>query len=138
LGLGPLLGKGAAVIFGIALLLAGISSATTAGMAGGSITAGMFKEPYDIKDVHTRIGTGGVLCLATVLIFLISDPFKGLVYSQMFLSIQLPVTIFMQVFLTSSEKVMGRYKNSVFGRSMLFLTGIIVTALNVALLVSLL
>jgi len=136
--LGPLLGKGAAVIFGIALLLAGISSATTAGMAGGSITAGMFKEPYDIKDVHTRIGTGGVLCLATVLIFLISDPFKGLVYSQMFLSIQLPVTIFMQVFLTSSEKVMGRYKNSVFGRSMLFLTGIIVTALNVALLVSLL
>ena len=135
--LGPLLGKGAAVIFGIALLLAGISSATTAGMAGGSITAGMFKEPYDIKDIHTKIGTGGVLCLATVLIFLISDPFKGLVYSQMFLSIQLPATIFMQVFLTSSEKVMGRYKNSVFGRTMLLLTGIIVTALNVALLISL-
>ena len=71
------------------------------------------------------------------LIFLISDPFKGLVYSQMFLSIQLPATIFMQVFLTSSEKVMGRYKNSVFGRTMLLLTGIIVTALNVALLISL-
>lgn len=134
--LGPLLGKSAAVIFGTALLFAGISSATTAGMAGGSIVAGMFKEPYDIKDIHTRLGTGGVLCLATILIFLISDPFKGLVYSQMFLSMQLPATIFMQVFLTSSEKVMGRYRNSLFDRSVLLVTGIIVTALNAALILS--
>lgn len=133
----PLLGKSAAVIFGVALLFAGISSSTTAGMAGGSIVAGMFKEPYDIRDIHTRIGTGSVLCMATVVIFLISDPFKGLVYSQMFLSIQLPITIFIQVFLTSSEKVMGRYKNSVLNKSVLCLTGIIVTVLNVVLLISL-
>ncbi|MDP4183118.1 MAG: Nramp family divalent metal transporter, partial [Bacillota bacterium] len=39
--LSPLLGKGAAVIFGVALLFSGISSSATAGMAGGSIFAGM-------------------------------------------------------------------------------------------------
>lgn len=33
----PLLGKGASVIFALALLLAGLSSSITAGMAGGTI-----------------------------------------------------------------------------------------------------
>jgi manganese transport protein len=133
----PLLGKGAAVIFGVALLFAGISSSTTAGMAGGSIVAGMFGEPYDIKDIHTKLGVASVLCMATAAIFMISDPFKGLVYSQMLLSIQLPITIFVQVFLTSSGKVMGRYKNSLLNKSVLCLAGIAVTVLNIALLVEL-
>ncbi|HEX2945616.1 MAG TPA: Nramp family divalent metal transporter [Clostridia bacterium] len=132
----PMLGKSAAVVFGIALLAAGISSATTAGMAGGSIVAGMFKEPYDINDIHTRVGTAGVLCFATAAIFLISDPFTGLVYSQMFLSIQLPATIFMQVYLTSSGKVMGKYRNSVSNKILLLLTGIVVTVLNIMLLIN--
>jgi manganese transport protein len=65
-----MLGKGAAVVFGMALLFAGISSTTTAGMAGGSIVAGMFKEPYDIKDLHTKIGVGAILSLATVALFM--------------------------------------------------------------------
>jgi manganese transport protein len=132
----PLVGKSAAVIFGVALLLAGISSTTTAGMAGGSIVAGMFKEPYDIKDSHSKLGVASILSVATVLIFLISDPFKGLVYSQMFLSIQLPITIFLQIYLTSSEKVMGIYKNSLRHNIALWVVGLTVTALNIMLLVS--
>jgi manganese transport protein len=132
----PMLGKGAAVVFGIALLLAGISSTITAGMAGGSIVAGMFKEPYDIKDFHTKIGVGAILGLATVVIFIIGDPFKGLIYSQMFLSIQLPVTIFLQIYLTSSAKVMGRYRNSKLDQTVLWAIGIIVSVLNLMLLKS--
>lgn len=132
----PLLGKSAAVIFGAALLFAGISSTTTAGMAGGSIIAGMYKEPYDIKDIHTRIGVGGILCIATFVIFLISDPFKGLVYSQMFLSIQLPITVFLQIYITSSRKIMGQYRNSLIDNSILWAIGIIVSVLNVMLLIS--
>lgn len=132
----PLLGKGAASIFGIALLFSGISSATTAGMAGGSIVAGMFGEPYDIKDTHTKIGVGGILCLATAVIFVITDPFKGLVYSQMLLSIQLPITVFLQLYITSSDKIMGRYKNSLVDKALLMLIGIILTILNMVLLIS--
>jgi manganese transport protein len=52
----PLLGDSAALIFAVALLFSGISSTTTAGMAGGSIFAGMFKEPYDIRDRHSWLG----------------------------------------------------------------------------------
>jgi manganese transport protein len=132
----PMLGKSAAVIFGVALLFSGISSTTTAGMAGGSIIAGMYKEPYDIKDLHTKIGVGAILCMATIVIFMISDPFKGLIYSQMFLCIQLPITIFLQIYLTSSSKVMGQYKNSVFDKTALWIIGIIVTVLNIMLLKS--
>jgi manganese transport protein len=132
----PLVGKAAAVVFGTALLFSGISSTTTAGMAGGSIVAGMFKEPYDIKDSHTKLGVASILTAATVLIFLITDPFNGLVYSQMFLSIQLPVTIFLQIYLTSSGKVMGIYKNSLRHNITLWIIGLTVTALNIMLLVS--
>ncbi len=42
------------------------------------------------------------------------DPFKGLILSQVFLSIQLPFTIAIQIYLTSSKKVMGKYANSPF------------------------
>ena len=132
----PLLGKGAAVVFGFALLFSGVSSTITAGMAGGSIVAGVFKEPYDIKDSHTKLGVVGILCLATLGIFLISDPFKGLVYSQMFLSIQLPITIFLQIYLTSSKKVMGEYRNSLLNKIALWTVAIVVTFFNLMLLTS--
>ena len=55
----------------------------------------------------------------------------------MFLSIQLPITIFVQVYLTSSEKVMGKYKNSSALKYMLYTIGAIVTVLNIFLFVSL-
>lgn len=133
----PLLGNHAAVVFAVALLFAGLASTITSGMAAGSIFAGMYKEPYDIKDNHSRLGVGLSLFLALGIIFLISNPFKGLIISQMILSIQLPITIFLQVYLTSSEKVMGKYKNSTTSKYILYSLGGIVTVLNVMLFVSL-
>lgn len=61
---------------------------------------------------HSRFGVALSLVAAFVVIIVISDPFKGLIYSQMALSIQLPFTVFLQVRLTSSEKVMGKFRNS--------------------------
>jgi len=132
----PLLGGGAAAVFAVALLFSGISSTTTAGMAGGSIFAGIFNEPYDIGDFHTRVGVGGILGLATLLIFFIGDPFKGLIYSQMFLSIQLPITVFLQLYLTSSERVMGKHRNSLSDRILLWAIALIIGALNILLFIS--
>lgn len=131
--LAPLLGKNAAVVFAVALLFSGLASTITSGMAAGSIFAGMYKEPYDIKDNHSRMGVAISLIIALAIIFFISNPFKGLIYSQMILSIQLPFTIFLQVYLTSSEKVMGKYKNSTYSKIVLLSLGLIVTGLNIAL-----
>lgn len=132
----PLLGKNATVVFAVALLLAGVASTITSGMAAGSIFSGMYKEPYDIKDNHSRLGVAISLFVATGIIFLISNPFQGLIISQMVLSIQLPFTIFLQVYLTSSAKVMGKYKNSTFTKYLLLSLGAIVAVLNIVLFIS--
>ena len=71
-----------------------------------------------------------------MLIFFIGDPFKGLIISQMILSIQLPFTVFLQVGLTSSKKVMGNYVNSRWSTFILYTIAIVVSILNIMLLFS--
>lgn len=132
----PLLGNNAAVVFALALLMAGISSTITSGMAAGSIFAGIFGEPYHIKDNHSRLGVIISLGVALLLIFFIGDPFQGLIISQMILSIQLPFTVFLQVGLTSSPKVMGKYANSRWSSFILYVIAAVVTVLNLMLLFS--
>lgn len=134
----PLLGSAAALIFAFALFFSGIASTTTAGMAGGSIFAGIFKEPYNIKDRHSYVGVALTFTAAVLVIFLIEDPFEGLIYSQMALSVQLPWTIAAQIYLTSSKKVMGKYANRTAQKCVLVGIGVIVAALNVLLLKELL
>lgn len=132
----PLLGNQAATIFALALLMAGISSTVTSGMAAGSIFAGMFGESYHVKDVHSRVGILLSLGIALVVILFIENPFQGLIFSQMILSIQLPFTIFLQVGLTSSKRVMGQYANSRWSSFVLYTMAVIVSVLNLALLFS--
>jgi len=133
----PLVGSNAGVIFAAALLLAGISSTITSGIAGASIFAGFFGEAYHHSDVHSKLGTLLSFIPALGIIFFIGDPFKGLILSQMLLSIQLPITVFTQVYLTSSKKVMGKYVNSKGTTFLLILLASLVTFLNVVLLISL-
>lgn len=132
----PLLGNQAVTIFALALLMAGISSTVTSGMAAGSIFAGMFGESYHVKDVHSRVGILLSLGIALVVILFIENPFQGLIISQMILSIQLPFTIFLQVGLTSSKRVMGQYANSRWSSFVLYTMAVIVSVLNLALLFS--
>lgn len=132
----PLLGNQAATIFALALLMAGISSTVTSGMAAGSIFAGMFGESYHVNDVHSRVGILLSLGIALVVILFIENPFQGLIISQMILSIQLPFTIFLQVGLTSSKRVMGQYANSRWSSFVLYTMAVVVSVLNLALLFS--
>ena len=134
--LDPLLGSQAGTIFALALLMAGLSSTVTSGMAAGSIFAGMFGESYHIKDIHSRVGILLSLGVALLIIFFISDPFQGLIISQMALSVQLPFTVFLQVGLTSSRRVMGQYVNSRWSTFVLYTIAIVVSVLNVMLLFS--
>lgn len=132
----PLLGNSAGIIFALALLMAGISSTITSGMAAGSIFAGIFGESYHIKDIHSRVGVLLSLGIALLIIFFIDNPFYGLIVSQMVLSIQLPFTVFLQVGLTSSKRVMGNYANSRWSAIVLYAIAIIVSVLNIMLLFS--
>lgn len=133
----PLLGNNASVVFAVALLFSGVASSITSAMAGGSIVSGIYGEPYDIKDNHSRWGVIISIIGALVIIFFIADPFKGLIFSQVFLSIQLPFTVGLQIYLTSSKKVMGKYANSKFMKILLLVIATFVAYLNFRLLFSL-
>ena len=132
----PIAGPAASLIFAIALLLAGVSSSVTAGMAGGTISAGIVGEGFDIKDRHSRFGIIACFIVALVVVFVLQDSFAGLVWSQTFLSMQLPITIFLQVYLTSSKRVMGKFANGRGLKVLLLVIALVVTGLNVALVVS--
>lgn len=132
----PVAGSAASVIFALALLLAGVASSITAGMAGGTISAGMFGEPMDVRDRHTRAGIVGCFVAAVIVTFLVRDAFAGLVWSQVLLSIQLPLTVALLVYLTSSKRVMGHYANAPLTKAVLALIAAGVTIMNVLLLFS--
>ncbi len=129
----PLVGENAASIFAVSLLMAGIASSVTSGMAGGIMTAGMAGEPYNIRDKHSLIGVVGSLLIGFIVIVGISDPFQGLLFSQMALSVQLPVTMVAQIYLTSSPAVMGEYANGPWTKAVLLVLTATVTGLNVLL-----
>jgi len=133
----PIFGKASAMVFALGLLFAGLSSSVTAAMAGGSVFAGIFIEPFDINDPHSRIGLAITLLGALAAIMLLSDPFKGILWSQIALSLQLPLTIIPLIMLTSSKKVMGNYANKPYGAILLWIVGLVVIGLNIALLVDL-
>jgi len=131
----PLVGDAAAIIFALALILAGFSSSVTAAMAGGSIFAGMYQEPFDVSDSHSRTGILITIAGGLLLVFFITDPFQGLIWSQIVLSIQLPWTIFSLIFLTSSPRVMGKYANTGLNKIHLWLIFAIVSFFNIMLLI---
>jgi manganese transport protein len=130
----PLAGNASAIIFALALICAGFSSSITAAMAGGSIYAGIFQEPFDISDNHSRTGIMITILGGLFIIFFIGDPFQGLIWSQIALSIQLPWTIFILIFLTSSAKVMGNFSNSKSNKLSLWIIASMVSFLNIMLL----
>jgi len=133
----PILGPAAGVVFALALLCAGIASTTTAGMAGASIFTGMLGRPYDILERASKAGVLVALLPALAAIFFVKDTFQALILSQVLLSIQLPVTILMQIHLTSSRTVMGSYANAPLGKIVLWTVAAAVIILNVLLLRSL-
>lgn len=131
----PLAGNASAIVFALALICAGFSSSITAAMAGGSIYAGFFQEPFDVSDNHSRIGILITILGGLFIIFFIRDPFQGLIWSQIALSIQLPWTIFILIFLTSSSKIMGKFSNSKSNTLSLWFIAAIVSFFNIMLLI---
>jgi manganese transport protein len=133
----PILGDAASIIFAVALIFAGLSSSITAAMAGGSIFAGIFGEPFDIRDRHSKTGILITMIGGLAVIFFLADPFKGLIWSQIILSIQLPWSIISLITLTSSKKVMGKHQNTVTDRIILFIIASAVIVLNIILILDL-
>jgi manganese transport protein len=104
-------------------------------MAGGSIFAGIYREPLNLTDKHSRAGVFISLLGGLFIIFFLPDPFQGLLWSQIVLSFQLPLTIVPLVLLTSSPQVMGKYANTAGTKILLWSVSAVIFFLNGMLLV---
>ena len=88
-------------------------------------------------DRHSRVGVYLALFVALGIILFLRDPFQGLLWSQILLSIQLPFTVLPLILLTSSSKVMGKYANSLRDKVLLWGAASAVIFLNIQLLIQL-
>ncbi len=131
----PMLGNAAAAVFALALVAAGFAALLGAGMAGGSIAAGAAARPYARDERLSRAGVLGSLGLALVVALLVGDAFTALLWSQIMLSIQLPLTVTALVVLTSSRRVMGEHVSSRWYRVLLWAAAGLVALLDVAVIV---
>lgn len=99
------------------------------------VFAGMREELHDVKDNHSKVGIGLSLIIALAII-LNSSQFHVLLSQKMIPSIQLPFTIFLQVYLTSSEKSNGQIQKQTINEIYPLRSRAIVAALNIGLFIS--
>jgi len=129
--LGPLLGYGAAVIFLISLLAAGISSSVVGTLAGQMIMQGFLKRPIPLwlRRLITTLPAFSVV-LAGV------DATRALVLSQVVLSLALPFPMFALLRLSCRQDVMGDFASRPVIRRTAMAAAVLVSGLNAVVVVS--
>ncbi|MBI5227371.1 Nramp family divalent metal transporter [Candidatus Micrarchaeota archaeon] len=106
----PLFGSLASLVFAIALLSAGISSSITGTLAGQSIMESLtdFKLSPTIRRIITRVINLIPLLIA---ILLGIEPLQVLVYSQVVLSLLIPLPLIPLIYYSADKNIMGEFVN---------------------------
>jgi manganese transport protein len=131
----PLFGIAAGIIFLVTLLSSGLASSMAGTLAGQVIMEGFLGKKVNVwlRRVITRFVN---VIPTTIAILLGFDPLQILVYSQVILSLLIPLAIIPLVILTRNKKIMGDFVNRKITTAIAVLfTGIII-GLNVYLLFS--
>jgi manganese transport protein len=125
----PLLGALSSGAFGVALLASGFSSSTVGAMAGETVMDGFvdLKIPLVLRRLITMLPG-----IAVVLLGL--SPMKALLLSQVSLSFALPVAVIPMLLITSKKKLMGRFVNKPWVKTVGVLVTAAIIGLNAALL----
>jgi len=103
----PLVGSAAQLLFGLALLVAGLSSSITSSLATANVITGYLGRP---EDPHSRLYRLGIIVMAAPAVLLIViglNAYRALILSQVVLSLQLPLTIVPLLLLSRRREVMG-------------------------------
>ncbi|HUB97016.1 MAG TPA: Nramp family divalent metal transporter [Stellaceae bacterium] len=126
----PLLGKGAAEVFLIALVASGLSSSAVGTLAGQVVMQGFvgFGIPVAIRRLVTMAPAFAVVWLGV-------DPTEALILSQVVLSLALPVPMVTLVLLTGRRDVMGADATRAFVATLAWIAALIVLVLNIVLII---
>jgi manganese transport protein len=121
----PVLGTFAAVAFAVALLASGLSSSTTATLAGQVVMKGFI-------DRHPAILWRRLVTLVPSLVVLACgvEPLRILILSQVSLSFQLPFAMVPLVLFTSNRAVMGEFANTRLVQVLAWLSTAVIIGLN--------
>jgi manganese transport protein len=107
----PLFGAGAGIVFVITLLSSGISSSVVGTLAGQAVMEGLFGMKVNIW--LRRLVTRFINVIPTTIALLLGfDPLNILVYSQVILSLLIPLPMIPLVILTRNKELMGEFVNS--------------------------
>lgn len=126
----PLLGKGAAALFLVSLLASGLSSAAVGTMAGQMIMQGFvgFRIPIWLRRLVTMLPSFVAIGLGVKAI-------DALVWSQVVLSVLLPVPMVALLVLARRRDLLGPFANSKGKQAIAGIAALIVLGLNVVLIV---
>jgi manganese transport protein len=127
--LDSLVGGGAALAFGVALMASGFSSSSVGTYAGQVVMAGFvgWRIPLAARRVLTMLPSLVVLALAV-------NTSQALVYSQIVLSFGIPFALVPLLMLTRRRDVMGDMVNRPVTTALMALVALVISALNVYLL----
>ena len=127
------------MLFAIALLASGQNSTITGTLTGQIIMEGYthWRMPMWLQRILTR----GIALVPIVIFAIIFGATEGaldrlLVYSQVFLSVALPFSMFPLIYFTSSKKFMGEFVNPRWATILGYAVSVILTGLNIQLIVS--
>jgi manganese transport protein len=131
----PLYGFLAGAVFAITLLASGLASSTTGTLAGIAIMDGLLGTHIN-KNLR-RLVTRLVNVFPTTIAVLIGlNPLSLLVYSQVILSLMIPLPMIPLILYTSRRAVMGEFVNRKITTILGILAAITIISLNIALLYS--
>jgi manganese transport protein len=127
--LDALIGGGAALAFGIALMASGLSSSSVGTYAGQIVMAGFmnWRIPLLLRRGLTMLPSLIILALAV-------NTSQALVYSQIVLSFGIPCALIPLLLITRDHDVMADMTNRRLTSTLMFLITVIITGLNLYLL----
>ena len=131
----PLFGKFAALAFALALLSAGISSSVTGALAGQAVMDGLtgFRVNMWVRRLITRFIN--VIPL-TIAILLGIEPLSILIYSQVALSLLIPLPLIPILVFTSDKNIMKELVNKKMTTIIAIIFAIVILSFNFYLLYS--
>lgn len=126
------------MLFALALLASGQNSTITGTLTGQIIMEGFahLQLPMWVQRLVTR----GLALVPIIIFTIIFGATEGaldklLVYSQVFLSVALPFSMFPLIYFTSRTKYMGEFKNARWMTIVAYLVALALTLLNIQLII---
>jgi manganese transport protein len=128
--LNALVGGGAALAFGIALIASGISSSSVGTYAGQVVMAGFmgWRIPLVLRRAVTMLPAFVVIALSV-------NASEALVYSQVVLSFGIPFALVPLALITADRRLLGSQANRKTTTWLMVLVTVVITTLNLILLV---